>query len=213
MFTQGQNSGDSHISNDAESRIMAMLTLMNGQLAKIDPISSEIAGINRGLAQLSIKVEGTIAEVRAQNINTQREVNSLKTELEKMRLKMSNKEADSKRTNVILYNFDPSRRAQTLLEDIVATFNQFIPNASIHLSDIKDVFCIKCNQNTRPVLVKFKSAFCHDFVLKSGQHFRHAKIWITPDYTTRELLAKKKFTLEAAKSAGKEAKLGGMNCL
>ena len=27
---------------------MAMLTLMNGQLAKIDPISSEIAGINEG---------------------------------------------------------------------------------------------------------------------------------------------------------------------
>ena len=212
MFTQGQNSGDSHIFNDVESRIMAMLTLMNGQLAKIDPISSEIAGINGGLAQLSIKLEGAIAEIRAENINTQREVDSLKTELEKIRLKMSNMEADSKRANVIFYNFDPSRRAQTLLEDVVATFNQFIPNASIHLSDIKDVFRIKCNQNPRPILVKFTSPFCCDFVLKSGQHFRHAKIWITPDYTTRELLARKKmkFTLEAAKSAGKEAKLRGM---
>ena len=100
-----------------------------------------------GLSQLSIKLEGAIAEVKAENINTQREVDSLRTELEKMRLKMSNMEADLKRTNVILYNFDPSRRAQTLLEDVVATFNQFIPNASIHLSDIKDVFRIKCNQN------------------------------------------------------------------
>ena len=124
MFTQGQNSGDSHISNDAESRIMAMLTLMNGQLAKIDSILSEIVGINGegGLAQLSIKLEGATAEVKAENINTQREVGSLRTELEKMRLKMSNIEADSKRTNVILYNFDPSRRAQTLLENVSCHF-------------------------------------------------------------------------------------------
>ena len=61
-----------------------MLTRMNGQLAKIDPISSEIAGINGELAQLPIKLEGAIAEIRAENINTQREVDSLKTELEKM---------------------------------------------------------------------------------------------------------------------------------
>ena len=66
------------------------------------------------LCQLSIELEGAIAEVKAENINTQREVDSLRTELEKMRLKMSNIEADSKRTKVILYNFDPSRRAQTL---------------------------------------------------------------------------------------------------
>ena len=45
IFTQGQNPGDSHTSNDAESRIMTMVTLMNGQLAKIGSISSEIVGI------------------------------------------------------------------------------------------------------------------------------------------------------------------------
>ena len=44
---------------------MAMVALMNDQLAKIDTISSEIAGINGGLAQLSIKLEGAIAEVKA----------------------------------------------------------------------------------------------------------------------------------------------------
>ena len=66
-------------------------------------------------------------------------------------------EAASKRTNLILYNFDPSRRAQTLLEDVVATFNQFTPNASIHLSKIKDFFCIKCNQNSRSVWLKLQA--------------------------------------------------------
>ena len=101
-------------------------------------------------------------------------------------------EADSKRTNVIWYNFDPSRRAQTLFEDVVATFNQFILNASIHLSDIKDVFRIKCNQNPRPVLVKFTCAICRDLVLKSGQHFRRAKIWIMPDCTNENYLRERK---------------------
>ena len=86
-------------------------------------------------------------------------MDSLRTELEKMRLKMSNIEADSKRTNVILYNFDPSRQAQTLLEDIVATFNQFIPNASIQLSDTKDVFRIKCNQNPAPFWLTLRAIF------------------------------------------------------
>ena len=120
-------------------------------------------------------MEGAIAEVKLENINTQREVDSLRTELEKMLLKRSNMEADSKQTNLILYNIDPSRRAQKLLEDVVATFNQFITNALIHLSDIIDVFRIKCNQNPRPVLVKFMSAFCRDLVLKSGQHFKTRK--------------------------------------
>ena len=56
-------------------------------------------------------------------------------------------ETDSKRTNVIFHSFGPSRRAQTLLEDIVVTFNQFISNASLQLSDIKDIFRIKCSKN------------------------------------------------------------------
>jgi len=76
-------------------------------------------------------------------------------------------EADSKRANVIFYNFDPSRRAKTLLEDVVAIFNQCIPNASIFLSDIKDVLRIKRNQKPHPILVKFTSPFCRAFVLKS----------------------------------------------
>jgi len=102
---------------------------------------------------------------------------------------MSNMEADSKGTNVILHTFDPSDDgAQTLLEDVVASFNQFVPNALIHLSDMKHVFCNKCNQNHYPGLIKFTSAF----VLRSGQHFSHTKIWITYDYTERESLARKK---------------------
>ena len=44
---------------------MAILTLMNDQLAKIDPISSEIVEINGELAQLSTKLEGAIVEVKA----------------------------------------------------------------------------------------------------------------------------------------------------
>ena len=78
---------------------------------------------------------------------------------------MSNVKVDSKKTNVILNNLDPSRRAQTLIEDIFATFNQFILNASLHLCNIKDAFRIKCKKK-RPVLVKFTSAFCRDFVVK-----------------------------------------------
>ena len=65
MFIQGENPGDKHISNDAEPRIMVMVTLMNGQLARVDPISSEIAAINGGLGQLSTKLEGAITEVKA----------------------------------------------------------------------------------------------------------------------------------------------------
>jgi len=42
---------------------MAMLTLMNGQLAKIDPISSETARKNGRLAELSTKLDGAIAKV------------------------------------------------------------------------------------------------------------------------------------------------------
>ena len=63
-----------------------------------------------------------------------------------------------------------------------------------------------------PFWFKFTSPFYRDFVLKSGQHFRHAKIWIPPEYTERELLARKKmkFALVAAKPVGKEAKLPGM---
>ena len=68
-------------------------------------------------------------------------------------------EADSKRPNVIMYNFDPLRRAQTLFKDIVTTFNQFIPNASIHLRDVNDVFRIKCIQNPTPFWLNLRVLF------------------------------------------------------
>ena len=46
----------------------------------------------------------------AKGTNTQQKVNSLRTELEKTRNKMSNMEADSKKKNVIMHSFDSSRR-------------------------------------------------------------------------------------------------------
>ena len=106
-----------------------------------------------------LSLEEAIIEVKTEKMNTQRGVNSLRTELEKTRLKISNIEDGLKRTNMILHNFDPSRQAQILLEDVVTTFNQFIPNASIRLNDIKEVFRITCNQNPAPFWLNSRALF------------------------------------------------------
>jgi hypothetical protein len=168
------------------------------------------------VAELGNKFENVaslVQNIQRESQSVRRDVSNVREEVGLALRKIQYLETDMKRGNVVLYNFSPQHRGRSLLEDVVSALNAGIPNLNLRLFDVRDAFRLKSSMSVRPVVIKFASVAGRDYVLKSGFLLRRLGLSISPDYTERELIARKKLkeTLEDAKTEGfVDVKLRGL---
>lgn len=202
-----------------EDNINALLTqiqAINLKLDIIDPMSRQVNSMTSDVAELGNKFENVaslVQNIQRESQSVRRDVSNVREEVGLALRKIQYLETDMKRGNVVLYNFSPQHRGRSLLEDVVSALNAGIPNLNLRLFDVRDAFRLKSSMSVRPVVIKFASVAGRDYVLKSGFLLRRLGLSISPDYTERELIARKKLkeTLEDAKTEGfVDVKLRGL---
>ena len=83
---------------------------MSIELKKLDPLCEKLEKLCVGFCSISESLNIKICEVEKRSEDTEAEVRQLKIEVTKNEKIMDRIEADQKRCNLILYNFNPELR-------------------------------------------------------------------------------------------------------
>ena len=191
-------------STEVQLQILKKLNEMSIELKKLDPLCVKVEKLSMEISSISESLNKKICEVEKRSENTEAEVRELKMEISKNKKIMDRIEADQKRCNVILYNFDPKIRGSSLKEDILRCLNEIVRGARFMQTDIKDVFRLPSNQKVKPVVIKLASMELKKSIFTSAALFKRFHLSVAPDYTSSDLLARSKLIpiLEAARTEG-----------
>ena len=200
-------------STEVQLQILIKLSEMSIELKKLDPLCEEVVKLSMEFSSISESLNKKIYEAEKRSENTEAEVRELKTEVTKFKKLMDRIEADQKRCNVILYNFDPKIRGSSLKEDILRCLNEIVRGARFMQTNIKDVFRLPSKQKVRPVLIKLACMDLKKSLFTSAALFKRFQLSVAPDYSPSGLLARSKLIpiLEAARTEGhSNSKLRGV---
>ena len=184
---------------------------INQKLNGIEIVSSQVQELRNDLSAISSRIDSTVDKFSEDTSQLKKDYLSLQAELSATNVKLQRLENESKKCNLVLYNFDPTNKGSSLGEDVMRALNLHVPNLGLKMMDIRDIFRLNAKQGTRPVLVKFTSGYIRDTILRSSAHLKRAGLGVSPDYTKRELSIRNhlKPFLERARGENREARLRG----
>ena len=130
-----------------------------------------------------------------------KKVSALETKVQELSLMLKKFEFESKKNNLVLYEFNPGARGRSLKDDLLQCFGRVVPSFHIRWSDIKEAFRMKTRSGeVSPVLIRFTTKDIRDSLLRSNRYLREYGLKAAPDYAKVVRISEKKVETDSRAS-------------